>query len=176
MIALKKLIALQVLQEILRIQRKRQALLQALYKLSWIVANEDEDLEYGRVSKAKDGGNVIFSPWQQIKNIQLQEALLSICATVCNTMISRDEDLALSDKIVVGHSHICFDTPKPVKSLPALVKEAQEQLEKDKKILEPELQKFLQKGNKAEVSVVGPASDLLLPPKVVLKTIGIDKT
>lgn len=150
----KKLIISQVLQGILGIQRKRQAVLEGLYRTrSW----------YGRVSKANDGDKFTFSPWQQSKNIELQEALLSLCATVSNTMLSADEDLTRLNKIIVGQSHICFDTAKPVKSLPALIREAQELLEKDKEALASEVQKFLVE----PVSLVGPASDLL-PPTVIL--------
>lgn len=151
---------MQVLQGILGIQRKRQAVLEGLNRGPWHVGNED-DLEYGRVSKANDGDDNIFtfSPWQQSRDIELQETLLSLCATVANTVLSADEDLTRLNKIIVGQS-IYFDTAKPVKSLPALIREAQELLEEDKKALASKVQKFLEKEKV-------PASNLL-PLKITL--------
>lgn len=83
----------------------------------------------------------------------------SLCATVANTVLSADEDLTRLNKIIVGQS-IYFDTAKPVKSLPALIREAQELLEEDKKALASKVQKFLEKEKV-------PASNLL-PLKIIL--------
>uniref|UniRef100_A0A0A9C9N8 Uncharacterized protein n=1 Tax=Arundo donax TaxID=35708 RepID=A0A0A9C9N8_ARUDO len=89
------------------------------------------DLEKGHDSLDSSQGNPYSSHQQNIEqheDIKLQEALISLCETICKRWIKADPDLARQfDEIA---AKICSEEGKPVRSFTSLVKEAQELLKK----------------------------------------------
>ncbi|KAL6623628.1 hypothetical protein ACP70R_033507 [Stipagrostis hirtigluma subsp. patula] len=89
-------------------------------------AAQGADLEECRASRDNGHSNTLCATVYQ----KLKEALLSLCATVCQKLVCNDPDLARQfDEIA---AEICWEQGRPVKDFPSLVKEAQELMGKNK--------------------------------------------
>jgi hypothetical protein len=89
----------------------------------------DIDLEQGSLSQGVPRPDL----QQQRDTIELQDALLSECATAWEKLVAEDKGLALwLDKIA---AEICSAAGKPVRSWGALITEAQEVFKQQKEAL-----------------------------------------
>lgn len=89
----------------------------------------DIDLEQGRLSQ----GVPRPDPQQQRDTIELQDALLSECATACEKFVVEEQGLA--PRLDEVAAEICSDAGKPVRSWGALITEAQEVFKQQKEAL-----------------------------------------